>query len=97
MAVLSKLIPHCSTLTWFSSCWWNECKNHQAWDFPGGPVVKNPPCNEGNTVLIPGWRIKNPHAMWQKKKKKKNLQALELTMQNPGDLRGNKSTGPPPV
>ena len=25
-----------------------------SWDFPGGPVVKNPPVNEGNTGLIPG-------------------------------------------
>ena len=94
MAVLSKLIPHCSTLTWFNSCWRNECKNHHAWDFLSGPVVKNPPHNEGDTVLIPGWRIKNPHTVQHGRKKKKNHQALE---QNPGDLRGNKGTGPPPV
>ena len=25
----------------------------QYWDFPGGPVVKNPPCNAGNVGLIP--------------------------------------------
>ena len=24
------------------------------WDFPGGPVVKNPPANAGDTGLIPG-------------------------------------------
>ena len=24
-------------------------------DLPGGPVVKNPPANAGNTGLIPGW------------------------------------------
>ena len=24
------------------------------WDFPGGPVVKNPPANVGDTGLIPG-------------------------------------------
>ena len=23
-------------------------------DFPGGPAVKNPPCNVGDMVLIPG-------------------------------------------
>ena len=23
------------------------------WDFPGGPVVKNPPCNERDTGSIP--------------------------------------------
>ena len=35
-----------------------------SWDFPGGPVVKNPPVNEGNTGLIsePG---KIPHASGQ--------------------------------
>ena len=24
------------------------------WDFPGGPEVKNPPCNAGDMGLIPG-------------------------------------------
>ena len=24
------------------------------WDFPGGPAVKDPPANEGDTGLIPG-------------------------------------------
>ena len=24
--------------------------------FPGGPVVKNPSCNVGDAVLIPGWK-----------------------------------------
>ena len=27
--------------------------NH--WDFPGGPVVKNPPSNAGGPHSIPGW------------------------------------------
>ena len=27
-------------------------RNH-SWDFPGGPVVKNPPCNAGDTGSIP--------------------------------------------
>ena len=31
-------------------------------DFPGGPVVKNPACNAGNTDSIPGQRTKTPHA-----------------------------------
>ena len=32
-----------------------------AWDFPGGPVVKNSPCNAGDVGLIPGWGTKIPH------------------------------------
>ena len=24
-------------------------------DFPSGPVVKNPPCNAGDSGSIPGW------------------------------------------
>ena len=28
--------------------------NNQSWDFPGGPVVKNPPANAGDMSLIPG-------------------------------------------
>ena len=35
------------------------------WDFPGGPVVKNPPYNSGDTVLIPGQGTKIPHAAGQ--------------------------------
>ena len=31
-------------------------------DFPGGPVVKNPPCNAGDTGSIPGQGTKIPHA-----------------------------------
>ena len=31
-------------------------------DFPGGPVVKNSPCNAGDSGLIPGWGTKVPHA-----------------------------------
>ena len=34
-------------------------------DFPGGPVVENPPCNSEDKDLIPGWRTKIPHAMEQ--------------------------------
>ena len=32
-------------------------------DFPGGPVVKNPPFNTGNASSIPSRGIKIPHAM----------------------------------
>ena len=30
-------------------------------DFPGAPVVKNPPYNTGDMGLIPDWRTKIPH------------------------------------
>ena len=32
-------------------------------DFSGGPAVKNPPCNAGDTVLMPGWGTKVPRAL----------------------------------
>ena len=32
---------------------------------PGGPGVKNPPCNAGDTGLIPGQGTKIPHAKGQ--------------------------------
>ena len=28
-------------------------------DFPGGPVVKIPPCNAGDAGLIPGWELRS--------------------------------------
>ena len=34
-------------------------------DFPGGPMVKNPPCNARDVGSIPGQRTKIPHAMKQ--------------------------------
>ena len=34
-------------------------------DFPGGPVVKNPPANVRDEGLIPGQGTKIPHAMGQ--------------------------------
>ena len=34
-------------------------------DFPGGPVVKNPPSNAGDVGSVPGWGTKNPHAWGQ--------------------------------
>ena len=36
-----------------------------SWDFPGGPVVKNPPCNAGDTSSMLGPGTKIPHASGQ--------------------------------
>ena len=35
----------------------------QIWDFPCGPVVKNPPCNARVVGLIPGQGTKIPRTM----------------------------------
>ena len=37
----------------------------QCGDFPGGPVVKNLPCNAGDAGSIPGRGTKIPQAMEQ--------------------------------
>ena len=34
-------------------------------DFPGGPLVKNLPCNAGDACRIPGWGTKTPHVTEQ--------------------------------
>ena len=34
-------------------------------NLPGGPVVKNPPCDEGDSGSIPHWETKIPPAMEQ--------------------------------
>ena len=34
-------------------------------DFPGGPVVNNPPCNAQDVGSILGWGTKIPHATEQ--------------------------------
>ena len=40
-------------------------KNPPARDFPGGPVVKNLPCNTKDMGSIPGKGTKTPHASEQ--------------------------------
>ena len=35
------------------------------WDFPGGPVVRQPSCNAGDASLIPGQGTEIPHAAGQ--------------------------------
>ena len=40
-----------------------DIKNNQHWDLPGGPVVKNLPCNTGDMGQIPGWGAKILHGM----------------------------------
>ena len=47
-------------------------KRHEDWkerskpqDFPGGPVVKNPPCNAGDVGSIPSQGTEIPHATGQ--------------------------------
>ena len=40
-------------------------KYHLLGDFPGGPVLKNPPSNAGDTGSISGWGTKIPRAVGQ--------------------------------
>ena len=47
-------------------CLEGHVKNPEYWDFPGGPVVKNPPCNAGNMGSIPDKGIKIPQAPEQR-------------------------------
>ena len=45
---------------------WNLKKKKKGYrDFPGGPVVKNPPSSAGDAGSIPGRRNKIPHAAGQ--------------------------------
>ena len=40
-------------------------KTNQCWGFPGGPVVKNLPCNTRDAGSIPGLGTESPHAAEQ--------------------------------
>ena len=42
-----------------------EPSKENIWDFPGGPVVKNPPSNSGDAGPVPGQGTKIPHAVGQ--------------------------------
>ena len=45
--------------------WEIQSKRDIFQDFPGGPVVKNPSCDAGETGSTPGWGTKIPHAVGQ--------------------------------
>ena len=60
-SVEQKLSISCKWLR-FNQLSCNQLLRHYKADFPGSPVVKNVPCNVGDTDLIPGWAIKIPHA-----------------------------------
>ena len=47
------------------STWKLKFKVQDGWDFPGGPVVKNPPPNAGHAGSIPSWETEIPHALGQ--------------------------------
>ena len=42
-------------------------QNQREGDFPSGPVIKHPPCNAGDSGLIPCQGTRTPHAMEQLK------------------------------
>ena len=59
--ILKKDLPVTKPQTWDNRL----LTNFWPRDFPGGPVVKNPPCNAGDTGSIPGGGTKIPHAVGQ--------------------------------
>ena len=42
-----------------------EVKKIKTWDFPNGPMVKDPPGNAGDAGWTPGLGTKTPHATEQ--------------------------------
>ena len=47
-------------------------------DFPGGPVVKNPPSNAGNVSSIPGQGTKIPHVSRQLNPRATTIELVRL-------------------
>ena len=60
-AVYSSLCYPCDKIL----CNYSAISKLKTWDFPDGPVVKNPPFDAEDTGLIPGLGTKNPHAARQ--------------------------------
>ena len=52
-------------------------------DFPGGPVVKNPPSNAGDTGSIPGQGTKIPHAEGQLSPRASTREPVCCKLQSP--------------
>ena len=59
--VILGLISSLLVFKWLTRCY----QNRGTWDFPAGPVVKNPPANAGDTGSIPDLGTRIPHAMGQ--------------------------------
>ena len=60
---LSLQVPASPTVSFLSNFCDVVLSIENMWDFPGGPVVKNPPCNNaGGASSIPGWGTKIPHS-----------------------------------
>ena len=51
--------------------------------FPGGSVVKNPPCNAGDMGSIPGWGTKIPHAMEQISPQATSTETVSASTEDP--------------
>ena len=61
-------------------------------DFPGGPVVKNPPANAGDTGLIPRLgRFHMPHATKSMGHTRENLRTAVKTQQS--QIKQQSDTG----
>ena len=56
---------HHRYLTLYSMCYWIQLERNEIRDFPGGPVVKNPPAKAGDTGWIPDQGTKIPHVAGQ--------------------------------
>ena len=60
------------------------------WDFPGGPVVKNPPANAGDMNSIPGQGTKIPHAtQCDQKNNEEEILKYPDTNENKGPMSQN--------
>ena len=51
-------------------------------DFPGGPVVKNSPFNEGGAVKIPGQGAKSPRDSKPKKTKNQKTKTQNIKIRS---------------
>ena len=91
---LRQLILSCSTdrrvFSFLFSKLWNavplSLQQYISRDFPGGPVVKNPPSNAGNTGSVPSGGTKIPHESEQLRPQLQLERSLPTTATQPGKL-----------
>ena len=56
--ILSLQVPTSPTVSFLSNFCDVVLSIENMWDFPGGPAVKNTPCNAGGVSSIPDWGTK---------------------------------------
>jgi len=73
----------------------NVRQQMNGWDFPDGPVIKNPCSNSGDMGLIPGWGTKIPYTTGQVSPHTTTREACVLQWRTSTTKNNSRKSNPP--